>query len=193
MFKTPSNIDHVHVRRWEYGNLARGVADSGFSWSFALSDLPNSNEFTNLYDSWRLDAVEIVLELATLTSAIGAIASPAMPTLIIYPDYDDATAPTGISVAEQVSQAERFTFSAAKPSFSRRVVPRAAIALATTSGGVLAGALNMKQPFIDCAYPSSVHFGVKAWIANYNTSTVGESGAILNVSFRYHLTMRNPR
>lgn len=193
MFRTPTSIDHHHVRRWEYGPLGRLAADQGYGFSFALSDLPNSSDFTNMYELYRFDFVELIVEIAALTTSTLSVGSPALPTLIIYPDYTDSTAPSSISVANEVAQSERFTLSAAKPSFARRVKPCASIGIATNTGGTLAGAYKLPAKHFDCVFPSIPHFGIKMFVANYNIAAVEDSGCVLNVSFRYGLTMRNPR
>lgn len=193
LFRTPKTIDHHHVRRWEYGNLGRLAADQGYGFSFALSDLPNSSDYTNLYELYRLDFVEMTVEIAALTTSTLSVGSPALPTLIIYPDYTDATAPASISVANEVAQSERFTLSASRPSFSRRVQPTASVAIAINSGGTLGGGYKLPAKHFDCVNPSIPHFGIKMFVANYNIAAAEDSGCVLNVSFRYGLTMRNPK
>jgi len=193
LFRTPKSIDHHHVRRFEFGTLGRLVGDRGFGFTFALSDLPNTSDLTNLYELYRLDFVEIIVEIAALTTSTLAVGSPALPTLIIYPDYTDGTAPASLSEANEVAQAERITLSVAKPSLSRRIIPTTAVGIATNSGGSLAGAYKMPSKHFDCNFPSIPHFGIKMFASNYNIASVEDSGCILNVSFRYGLTMRNPR
>lgn len=193
LFRTPTSIDHHFVRRYEFGTLGRLTADRGFAFSFALSDLPNSNEFTSLYDLYRLDFVEIIVENAALTTSSFTVGSPALPTLIIYPDYTDSGAPASISEANESALAERITMSYTKSSVSRRIKPMIPTAVATNLTGTLAGAYAMPARHLSCVFPSVPHFGIKMFVANYNTVAVEDSGAILNVSFRYGLTMRNPR
>lgn len=193
LFKTPTQIVHHHVRRWEYGSLGRAVNDQGYAFSFAISDLPNSTEFTNLYDHYKLGMVEMIFELVTSSFTASPVESNALPTILITPDYDNATAPGSISVIQQYGQCERFTFSASKPTFSRRIVPRFPTAVVATTGGVIVGAGVATPGFLDCSYSSVPHYGLKFWISNYNVNTVGDTGIVINVSFRYHIDMRNTR
>lgn len=193
LFRTPPNVDHHHVRRYEFGTLGRLVLDRGFGFSFALSDLPNNSELINLYDMYRLDYVEIIIELAALTTSTLALGSTAQPTVIIYPDYTDATAPATVSEANEVAQSERITMSVTRTSFTKRIHPCTATAMAVNLSGTLAGATAAPARHLSCAFSSVPHFGLKMFISNYNVASVEDSGNVLNVAFRYGLTMRNPR
>lgn len=193
MFRTPTQILHNHVRRWNYGTLGRAAADQGFGFYFRISDLPNSSEFTSLYDHYKLAMVEIVFELVANTASLFPTETFAQPTVLITPDYDNATAPATQSVMEQYGQAERITMSTTRASFSRRIVPRVSIGTLSVDGGALAGAVVAKPEFIDCTYNTVPHYGLKFWISNYNNTTVADAGTLINVSFRYHLVMRNTR
>lgn len=193
MFRTPSQIMHSHVRSWEYGVLSRGAADQGYGFSFGLSDLPSSGELTALYDHYRLDTVEIRFELTGSGVSVAPAETPAGPTILIAPDYDDNTAPSSISVIQQYGQMERITLTTARPTLSRRLQPRFTLGAPTSILGVLGPAAISKPDFINTAYPSVPHHGLRFWVSNYNTTSVGDSGMVLMVSFRYHLTMRNTR
>jgi len=194
LFRSPSSIVHHHVRTWEYGTLGRAAADQGYSMSFALSDLANSSEFTNLYDHYKIAMVEVILELVNYGSATVAPSSLAQPTILMTPDYDNTTVPATLSVLQQYGQADRHCFSTAKPSFSRRLVPKYAVATTSTAAaGVTGTVIPTKSDFLDCTYPSVAHYGIKFWLINYNTLSVTNTGTVIEMSFRYHLQMRNTR
>jgi len=172
-------------RNWDYGAIAKAAADQGAAQSFQLSDLPNYTEFTTLFDSYRIQSVEVIFDLAVPFSVA---TTQIWPTIIVWPDYDDATAPATQAIADQVMVAERLQFSNATTQFRRRVVPKLAVSV-QSAGPTTVNAVNMPASWIDCGYPSVNHFGMKWWVKNYNT---GVSAAI-NVSYRYHFMMREPR
>lgn len=164
------------------GPLGQAAADQGFAVAFHLGDLPNYTEFTTLFDAYRIMEVEVYWEL-TQTGGSN------WPTLICWPDYDDAVAPSTLAEAEQVQAASRLQFSSAVTSFRRKVLPRAESVF--NSGGSAVSAGNVYAPWLDCAQPNVDHYGVKFWIANYNSSNFATTK--INFGFRLHLQMRAAR
>lgn len=189
MFRAPRMVDHNFVRTWSVGNLSAPAADGGWGYSFTLDQLPNYTEFTALYDLYRIRGVEVIWEL-TPTASATTKTSNIMPVILAYPDFDDSTAPTSRSEAEQVSQMERLQLSEARPAVKRFIAPHIVYGVAGASANVGG---NRVAGFLDCGSFSVLHYGVKFWIANFNSTTLTETGATIALSFRFHLTMRNPR
>lgn len=189
LFRAPRNVDHHFVRSWDLGNLSAPTSDGGWGYAFQLDQLPNYLEFSALYDFYKIRAVEVIWEL-TPTAAATTKTSNIMPVVLAYPDYDDSTAPASLSDALQASQMERLQLSEARTSARRMIMPH-------VSYGVAGAATNLggsqRSGFIDCSYAGVGHFGVKFWIKNFNSTTLTETGATVALSFRFHLTMRNPR
>lgn len=184
LFRVVPNMDHKFVRTWDYGRLTAAIADQGFGFAWSLDILPGYTDFTALYDMYRIDGVECIWELtgATCTNKTSNV----MPTILAWPDYDDAVAPTAITVADQVSQVERLNLSEARPSVRRLIIPRVPV-----NAGI-----SMPFPgktWIDMANPNITHNSVKFWVKNFNITTELATGTSLYVSFRFHFTCRNPR
>lgn len=191
MLRVPRPIDHKHIRTYDFGAIFIGATDTGYSSTFTLGSLPNHTEFTTLYDLYRIDAVEVIWELVPLvTQAMINKRSNIMPVILAWQDDDDATAPTTLNQVNQVSRMERLELSEARPAIKRLIVPKLQLGTAGSSPNV---GVCMPPRFLDCAYDNVLHYGLKYWVKNFNTTTVAETGAGLNLSFRYHLTMRNPQ
>jgi len=187
LFRVPPAITHKFVRTQDLGLITPAASDQGYAYSFALSSLPSASELTALYDMYRIDLIEVIVELYAINQTTS---TQAFPTLIAWPDYDDATAPSTLSASTEVAQAERFQFSPTHNQFKRALVPRLSVGVwdgAATSHAMVA----TKSEFVDCATPAIPHYGFKCWIKWYNTSLDNFTG--LNLSFRYHLSMRQPR
>jgi len=191
MFRTPANIDHKHIRIFDHGGLVAPASDGGFGFYFKLNDLPNHADFTSLYDMYRIDLIEAIWELTPLVPpALVTKTSNIMPVILAWSDQDDAAPPTTLAAVNNIARVERLELSEANPAIKRSFLPYVALGVfgATTNN---AGA-SVRAGFIDCAFDAVHHFGVKFWVKNFNTTTVANTGAGLQVSFRYHLTMRNP-
>jgi hypothetical protein len=183
LFAVPKSTIHRFMRSVSYGVIGQSAADSGKGYNFQLSDLPGYSSFTGLYDSYMITKVELIVELVNLGS------TNLYPTLLIYPDYDDVTAPT-LSNALDNMQMERFQFGPNKMSFRRSLVPRVAMGTITTAASTVTG-INKSLQWVDCAQPTVAHFGVKMFITQYNSSYTASSQ--LALSARYHFACRNPR
>jgi hypothetical protein len=191
MFRAPANIDHKHIRIFDHGGLVATAADGGFGFFFKLNDLPNHTDFTSLYDMYRIDLIEAIWELTPLVpAALVTKTSNIMPVILAWSDQDDATPPTTLAAVNNIARVERLELSEANPAIKRSFRPHVQLG-AFGSGTNNAGAV---QPagFIDCGLDAVNHYGVKFWIKNFNTTTVSNTGAGIQVSFRYHLTLRNP-
>jgi len=188
LFKVPRSITCDFVRGYTYGLLGKtGTSDTGFAFSFQLSDTPSFSELTNLFDSYKITLVEVIWENTSVTANVSGDTS-VYPTLLAYPDYDDATAPSTYNQVEQIQRAERLQFSATKNQFKRSIVPRLAVA-AQVTGGTTNNAINMLPQWLDCAWAAVNHYGVKFWLRNYNTSFDNA----VQLSFRYHIRCRDAR
>jgi hypothetical protein len=149
---------HRFVRRdfvpVDPGSAGVGV---GYALSFSLDQLPNYTDFTNLFDNYVIEAVDI-----TLIPGINAV------QIAYCPDFDDAVAPTGIAdLLErqccQVSVVSTLSYQQIK----RRIVPRVPVESGSTVGPML---MPVGTP-LDTADSSIVHFGYKFWFDPVNPGT----------------------
>jgi hypothetical protein len=183
LFKVPRDTVHRFMRSVSYGVIGQSAGDSGKGFNFQLTDLPGYSSFTGLYDYYMITLVEVIIEQVNLGN------TNLYPTLMIYPDYDDTTAPT-LSNALDNMQMERFQFGPNKMSFRRSLVPHVLIGTTTTSASNLVAVSKSKQ-WVDCANPTVAHFGVKMFITQYNSSYTATTQ--LAFSARYHFLCKNPR
>lgn len=154
---------------------ASGAGETNFQYSFQLSDLPNSSEFTSLYDEYRFDRVVMKFypDTQDCTPASGT------GNTLVYSalDYDDANV-TNIASIQQYSNC--MTHNSIKP-FGRSVIPRHA--LAAYSGAFTSYAQS--EGWVDCNSPSVQHYGIKIAFplqaGNVNTWT---PVAVYYLSFR---------
>lgn len=189
--RVPKSLVHKHIRTYDFGALTPTASDKGYAFSFLLSALPNHTEFTNLYDQYKIECVEVIWELIpTVEIGTAAVATMACPVILAWQDYDDASTPVTLNEVNQISKMERLQLSVARPAVSRSVLPW----VQSGSPGAPANlGLSLRAPFIDCSQDGVQHYGIKFWIKNFTTTTVSLNGLGLNLSFRYHLSMRNPR
>jgi len=176
----PTPLAMPFRRTIEFPSYGLGSIDAGGSYSFQLSDLPNYTEFTNLFDRFCIDSVDVVWTLVKHTSG------QPWPTLWFSKDYEDAVAPT-FSGIQQRENVEALAFNDTKTKFVRRIKPRTAIAL--YNGVTSSYAVGPASTWINTAYSGTPHYGYKFWLENYNsTSSAGSSLTVAHVfNFRCRL------
>jgi len=152
---------------------------------FRLTDVPSASDFTNLFDQYRITAVEAVYVFSThiLSSAAR------YPRLTFAVDYSDAGNPTSESDVLQYQNAEAFQFGQVKHTFKRMLKPRAA--LAAFEGAFSGYGMASANQWFDTADASIEYYGTKEWVSNYNTTLA--TGALINVYHRYHFEFKNAR
>jgi len=117
------------------------------TYNFSLNQLPDSSQFTALFDAYRILHVKVIFNPTTNTGPCAAI-----QTVI---DYDDSNLLVG-------SPAGRDTFMSVSCGqyFERNLAPRAALAL---YGGAFTSFGQIANPWTDCGNPFVQHYGLKVF------------------------------
>lgn len=171
-------------------NLFLAGATSG---SAILAATPNPTEFTNLFDEYRLDKVEI--EMFFSSNSFNTSASSIPPTMILVNDYDDANNASSAAL-EQYPANRMLQFGNSSGSNNgvqkHTVWPKTQLSVLTTSG-TSASLDSGRKRWYDTATPTIDFFGVKGAI--YNPLSTGSNAFVGFVTFRfkYFLCFRNAR
>jgi hypothetical protein len=175
---------HKFTRTRDFGTVAKAALDTGGSLQFSLDQVPGYTEFTNLYDAYSIDSVDITFVWWQPYSGVtsGAAQSPCM---IITPDYDDAATPATFDEVGEFSTASLHPMSLAKNSFTITVKPRVATSLfraGVTSGYGWGG----QSQVIDCGTADVPHYGLK-WFTMFHSNTYTPDSSIRMI-IRYNLS-----
>jgi hypothetical protein len=124
-------------------------ASFGLAISFSLDQLPNYTDFTNLFDHYSIDRIEL--------AAVPGVATIQIASCL---DLDDAVAPTGIAdILERQGASVTTVGQQSYQQWRRSFVPRMPIE-GPTAGPQMAP-LGTK---VDTADPSVQYFGYKFWL-----------------------------
>lgn len=181
--RVPVSRVHQFSRLWNVGALSKTALDQGNVRLFSLSSIPNSSEFTALFDMYRIDRVELEYQL------ISEIIGSAYPRIAFTPDYNDSTPPTTESQILEYGSSEMFLFSQYKPVFRRTLKPRAQ--LGTYQGAFTAYSMAPPGTWISCDYPGVLYYGAKDFISSYNSTTFPNT--IIQLYVRVHLSFKNSK
>lgn len=172
---------------------ATDVYQFGGSLQFKLSDVTAYSDFTELFDHYTIDQVDI--EVTNLHNSANTQQFAAlMPTIMYVCDFDDATPPVAAQYMNEFQRAKSWTFRGDGQPLKFSVRPRIASTVYAT--GVTAAYGPGKQgQLIDSDRTDVPFYGVKFWIQDaYITGTsaaIGETN--LRWKMKYHLKMVDPK
>lgn len=155
-------------------------------YSFALSDVPASGEFTALFDQYRINKVQYRFVLrrdpdhATTTNNRGYLFR-----CMFVVDQDDATAPSNFAELQQYPRAREIWLNDNKP-VSRWYSLTPTVVQAIYNGVANAYVPKSKQ-WVDVTYPSVPMYGLKMVYDQLY------AGTDVFVEARYNMSFKNPR
>lgn len=110
IYKPPAGV-HAFVRTVQFASSNFDATGNKFqAFTFALSDLPNYSEFTNLYDQFQIVAVkfEIIPKFnAVDLNPMSTWSQGVLPNIHSVLDYNDSTAPTSLTEMMQYKNYRR--------------------------------------------------------------------------------------
>lgn len=171
--------------------MSVGVStESHGSFSFKLSDLASSADFTGLFDRYRLTKVRMrFIPRISQQSVAGAQVATTQesPPIITVIDYDDAATTADYTTLVQYENAT--VHQAFKP-FTVIIRPR--FAVAAYGAGVFTSYANMSdKTWLDVASPDIQYYGLKWATTVYSNTNSGNQ--YYDVFMDYYLQFKNPR
>jgi hypothetical protein len=159
--------------------IASVAVPQRYGYSFKLSDLPGYSEFTNLFDAYRINWVELMFIPDFMNSQANSYVNNHV--MVTCADYDDASVPANEA---ELQQHENCVTRNALKDFKVRIQPRAAQAM-FGAGAFTSYAESKAGKWIDCASPAVEHYGYKAVIRTVaGTAFNIKVTARVNVSFK---------
>lgn len=169
-----------------YGTISQQALSSSFLAMYFSLDLNSGfTEFTNLFDEYRICAVEVIFRPKYNMQTIASINNIVTPFLYTAIDYDDSTAPTNISQIEEYQTCVVTNFNG---KCRRTIKPKVAMEVYQ---GITTSAYALARPWVDCANTGVRWFGLKAGVE------AGASGQTAlqtwEITCEYYLQFRNVR
>lgn len=149
-FKRSTFIEEIQVT---------GTTDVKKHYSFNLSMLQNSSDFTNLFDAYRINKIVYKI-LPSHNVALPGSVPVYPPQVITVIDYNDVNPPAtpSFTVAELLEyQTHRIHRGFAK--ISRKFTP--AIAMGVSSAGTIVAGVQKFKQWLDVATPAVAHGSLK--------------------------------
>lgn len=158
-------------RTYAGGVLSKGTNDAGQAFQYNITLAPDVTSLLNVFDAYRIDYVDHHFTYVADTPAASAIASY-WPVMAYAIDYDDDNVPgTYQSVLQSNLHKLHFFTEGDGRTVTVRIRPRAAAVVTRGSVSSLATGWAPDGQIIDAAFPDAPHYGLKAFILNYNLTT----------------------
>jgi hypothetical protein len=180
----PSGVVYTIVQeRQEDRQTQSATTVTNGAYVFQLSDLDQYNSFTNVFDQYRFDEVEVTFRPMFTANPLGALSSVIIPQLYTAIDYDDATNPgTSLSYLRQYNNCVVSMYE----TVVRRFRPHFALGAYT---GSFNGYENEQHKWIDSSSSNVQHYGIKLQIEAGATGQTALQSWLVN--FRYKISFRN--
>lgn len=155
---------------------------------YALQKLPNSSEFTNLYDMYKIKGVKVIFEYLHNDSSADGLTNFGLPTLCTVNDYDDGTIPanTGEMMQYQSFRMRRMD----KPI---KLYMRPAISCEAYKSALTTGYTSRWGQWIDIGNPDLPHYGFKWAVLSANASHSDRTIGVVRILFKYYLSFKGVR
>lgn len=180
MYKTPKDPVRLYKRTSDYFTLpVSGTTGALGSYTFTLNSIPNSTEFTSLYDQYKINAVSVCFypkqtQVTSLTTTDNVRGNARILTAI---DYNDDTPPTTL---DELRQYESCEVDVILNKHERYITKP----LFINSSGQNVNA------WLSTANPSTKHYGLKYGIEP--TQAVGGSFTY-HVEVAYYIAFKNTK
>lgn len=125
--------------------------------------VPNSQEFINLFDQWRIHHADVKYVLSNNTSAV-ANTTLFLPTFVICNDEDDGTAPAGLNEMLQRPDHQLWQMGLNGNTNNvrkKRCYPQ--VAAGAFQAGLTSAYTVGRRDFINCSYPATQCYGQKIY------------------------------
>lgn len=167
-----AKVNHLMTQRFVQKAILTGsdvVSSGSASYTFQLNDLPSSSEFTSLFDQYQIVGIKyrwVVTQDPSTNSQTAASRQGAFPYIKWVHDHDDSAGATEQQL-QQYPRMREFWFSeSSKVTRWHYLKP----AVATQAYGTLSNGYVAKwRQYLDCGYPGTPHYGIKAYYNVLNT------------------------
>lgn len=150
--------------------------------NFRLTDLPNVSEFVNLFDSYKITKIDVIIK-PTWTETTQPLTNTAsiIPRIVTAIDYNDSTAPSTMNELREYGTCK---ITDGFKAHRRTIYPKIRGNAYESAGGV--GYLTMKPQYIDTDDSTVVHYGLKIYMETGGVSNAGQTPWAARVECVYH-------
>lgn len=165
-------------------------ANDGYNGKFKLGALANFNEFTSLFDQYRITGVKVNFIFSASSSNAGSTyQSTQLPLIWIVEDYDDGSVLTSVLDYQQYGTVKVRRLNNPITKFVRPKPAQSVYQSGTFSGY----AQGQRNTWIDMQSPQAEYYGIKWGIEPCSAGTGTNTLGTLKVLCTYYIQCRDTR
>lgn len=150
---------------------------------YRLSDVPNSTEFTNLYDQYKICGIRHKFIFEKNSSEAGSSTTNILPTLITVNDFNTASPLTDENTALQYHSCKMSRLDKVRSRYFKPTSDVTAVSSAQTA--------SVKRQWINTAFPDYPHHGMLAAVTTSGTGT--DVLGVLKVYTTYYIACKGAK
>jgi len=174
----------MKIRDKNNTTIVTGVGATAGAFNFQLSaDTGNSATYAALFDQYRVVAWDAVFRPKQSVTFDGVSTAFSQPLYVVI-DFDDSTALASVAVATEYETCVQLE---AYQSCRRSFIPL--VNVPGFGAGAFASSIGVESPWIDMAYPSVEHYGLKWYSPAQSASFI----PVWELEFTYTVQFRSTR
>jgi len=155
----------------------------GKGYQFQLDQLPNYQEFTALFDAYRINAVVVRFNaMNTVFKGNTDVNGEDTPTIYAAIDYNNAAAPTSADEMKEYANVQVFPMYQAR---TFKIRPR--LAIPVYRDGATSAYIQQPKQWIDSNYADVPHYGLRVFVLAGQQRNAFKT----TVECTYYMTFRN--
>jgi hypothetical protein len=148
--------------------------------------MPNSGEFSALFEYWKIDKVVVKFVMST-TSSSPSTANQYQPLIFVAEDNNDATNPTTVGDVQQKARCRTMQLgNNPLGGVTYTIHPKPAVA--TFQSGAFSGYSEPKDIWLSTQFPETQNYGLKLFWDRPRTS--GADIGDLQLVFEYYFSFK---
>lgn len=197
-FRRRVSLDyHAFSRYQESFDITTTAVSEGKNFWFSLTDVINYNEFTAMFDMYKIHKIVFKMQLvtnpdaATLTNSQNTSIGNSLnwyPKLWYIRDYDSGATETLSTIKERVGA----KFFIMRPNKEVSIVLKPMVAVQTYKTLASAG-YGAKRMWVDCSDADVPHYGLKTVIDSLGIDPVDTTGFKIRCDVKFYLGFKGVR
>jgi len=171
--------------------IANSLVDQHFGYSFKLDNVINPTDFTNLYDSYKINKITLYLERQLNQTGVTPGFNPSNKRIRVVHDYNDNNLLTNEDQYLEYANCKSYPI-VGNGSVSITLYPKINNGVLNAGGGVNAfTSMASNKVWLNVDDDEVPHFGLKIFVPQLVTGTDGPQ--LFKVRAKYHISLKNSK
>jgi len=170
--------------------ISETLADQHLTYQFKLDNVVNPSDFTNLYDSYKINKIQLFLEPLSNQTAYPSPGRPIQKKLRVVHDYTDATPLTNEDDYLEYSNCKSYN-AIRNNAIKITLYPKIKNIIENVGGGANAyTTLSSNKVWLDMDSDEVPHFGLKIFVPG---NIMNETNGLFNVRAKFWISCKNSK